>query len=141
MQDNKLINFKKKLVLKHITKDGNCIVRTFGEKESNSEELNLKNVELYKPYTYEQLLCLNKKKYRNLKIEQLKDKMFSSLWLLEECIELYKELINRTEFWEKRTTYEFNFNDWNTLKKANGKLTRYYNDIKKIYQKIEMEEK
>lgn len=125
MENNKLTDFKKAKVLEMLNK------------EKEQEELNLKNVELYEPIKYEDLLKINKKKYRDLKIENLVTMMKNSLWSLEKSIELYKELINKTEFWEKKSTYQYNFKDWNTLKKANGKLTRYYNDIKGIYQKIE----
>lgn len=125
MRNNKLIDFKKAKIIKEINK------------EEVQEELNLKSVELYEPVKFDDLLKVNKKKYRNLKIINLKNMMENSLWALEKSIELYRELINKTEFWEEKSTYNFNFKDWNTLKKANGKLTRYYNDIKGIYTKIE----
>ena len=140
MRNNKTINFKKAMVLKHILKDGTEIKKTIGEKQSSPEELTLKYVELYEPIPYGDLVNLNKKRYRNIKIQNLKNHMYSTLETLKWSIEAYKELINRTEFWEKKSTYDFNLKDWNTLKKANGKLTRYYNDIKSIYQKIESEE-
>lgn len=95
-----------------------------------------KKIELYYPYTYEQILNLNKIKYRNLKIEILLNYLQQALTNLEECAERYKELINRTEFWERKSTFDFNFKDWNTIKKVNGKIIRYYNDLKKIEQKI-----
>lgn len=140
MRNNKLINFKKALVLKRILEDGTELKRTIGEKESNSKELILKNVTLYEPIRYEDIIKLNQKKYRNLKIIETKNKFKNCLLELKEIIENYKILINKTEFWERKSTYDFNFKDWNTLKKANGKLTRYYNEIAKIAQKIESEE-
>lgn len=93
-------------------------------------------IKLYTPYSYEQILNLNKIKYRNLKIEILLSYLQQALTNLEECAERYKELINRTEFWERKSTFDFNFKDWNTIKKVNGKIIRYYNDLKKIEKKI-----
>ena len=132
---------KKKIILKRVLKDGQVETKIVGQNESNPKVLTLKSVELYEPLTYEQILNLNKKKYRNLKIKTLKTYLKETLWNLEKAIDSYKELINRTEFWERKSTYEFNFEDWNTLKKVNGKITKYYNDIKKIDKKIESEEK
>lgn len=140
MRNNKTIDFRSALVLKRILADGTEIKKPLGKKASNSEELILKNVELYEPVKYEDLVKLNKKKYRNIKIKVLKDMLKECTDALKYSIELYKELINRTELWERKSTYDYNFKDWNTLKKANGKLTKYYNDIKEIEQKIKMEE-
>ena len=130
----------KKIVLKRVLKDGQVIIKKIGVNESNPKVLTLKNVELYEPLSFEEICNLNKKKYRNLKIKILKENLKETLWNLEKAIDLYKELINRTEFWERKSTYEFNFKDWNKLKKVNGKITRYYNDVKEIDKKIESEE-
>ena len=131
---------RKKIVLKRVLKDGQVITKVINENNSNTKELTLKNVEIYEPLTYEQILDLNKKKYRNLKIKTLKTYLEETLWNLEKAIDSYKELINRTEFWERKSTFDFNFKDWNKLKKVNGKITKYYNDVKEINIKIESEE-
>lgn len=140
MKNEHLPSQRKKLILKRIVGGLHNLETTNKENLGNSEELTLKNetktVELYKPYTYKQLCQLNKKKYMVHKVEKLKEHFDECLINLKEVIELYKECINRTEFWEEKSTYDFNFADWNTLKKANGKLTRYFNDILKIRQKV-----
>ncbi len=140
MKNEDLLKNKKRIILKRITKDGKEIKKIIGPKTSNSNELILNKYELYQPVKFDDLINLNKKKYRNLKVKILKENLEESLRKLNKAIDGYRELINRTEFWERKSTYEFNFEDWNTLKKANGKLTRYFNEIKKIYGKIESEE-
>ena len=140
MKNKENIKKRKTNTLKEILETAAIIKNVDKEKKSNTKELVLKNVELYEPISFEEMLKINKKKYRNLKIKILKDYLKETLENLKYSIELYKELINRTEFWERKSTYEFNFKDWNTLKKTNGKITRYFNEIKNIYIKIEMEE-
>ena len=140
MKNKENIKKRKTNTLKEILETAAIIKNVDKEKKSNTKELVLKNVELYEPISFEEMLKINKKKYRNLKIKILKDYLKETLENLKYSIELYKELINRTEFWERKSTYEFNFKDWNTLKKTNGKITKYFNDIKNIYIKIEMEE-
>lgn len=139
MENKKIIEFEKTKTLKTILEGQESKKDKKEENPSNSNELTLKSVELYEPFTYDQILNLNKKKYRNLKINLLKTYLEETTYNLMKAIELYKELYNRTEFWEGKSTYDFNFNDWNTIKKANGKLTRYYNDIKKIEWRIKNE--
>ena len=53
------------------------------------------------------------------------------LKLLNSVINRYKELYNKTEYYEAESTYDYNFNDWNIIKKANGKLTFYDKKLKK----------
>ena len=140
MENKENIKNRKTNTLKEILEAATVIKNVDKEKKSNTKELVLKSVELYKPISFEEMIKINKKKYRNLKIKMLKENLKETLRNLKYSIDLYKELINRTEFWERKSTYEFNFKDWNTLKKTNGKITRYFNDIKKIYIKIETEE-
>lgn len=85
---------------------------------------------------YADVLKINKKKYRNLKINFLLEKLKTVLQDMELIIDEYKILKNRTEFWENKSTYDFNFEDWNKIRKVNGHLTRYYNDLKTIKNNI-----
>lgn len=87
--------------------------------------------------SYEEILNLKKKKLKNIKIDYISNCLKDALKALEEAIETYKELINRTEFWEEGKPYEFNFRHWNQIKKVNGYITRYYNTIKAIQIEIE----
>ena len=140
MENKENIKNRKTNTLKEILEAATVIKNVDKEKKSNTKELVLKSVELYEPISFEEMIKINKKNYRNLKIKMLKENLKETLKNLKYSIDLYKELINRTEFWERKSTYEFNFKDWNTLKKTNGKITRYFNEIKNIYIKIETEE-
>ena len=140
MENKENIKNRKTNTLKEILEAATVIKNVDKEKKSNTKELVLKSVELYEPISFEEMIKINKKNYRNLKIKMLKENLKETLRNLKYSIDLYKELINRTEFWERKSTYEFNFKDWNTLKKTNGKITRYFNEIKNIYIKIEMGE-
>lgn len=42
---------------------------------------------------------------------------------------LYKELINKTEYWENKATIDFNTKCWNTIRKTKGFFIRYYNEL------------
>ena len=137
MKNDKLITEAKKIVLKRILKDGREEKRVIGQNKSNSKELTLKSVELYEPFSYEQLLNMNKKKYRNLKIKRLINHLTNAIKEIYYAIDIYKELKDRTEYWEEKETFDFNFSDWNKIKKVNGKLTGYYKDLISIRNKIE----
>lgn len=137
MKNDKLINFKKKLVLKSLKNSPQREELEKQEKTSNSPELILKNVELYEPLTYEDILKTNKKKYRNLKIDRLLCHLDEAKTHLFYAIDLYKELKNRTEFWEGKTPLEFNFTDWNVIKKTNGRLAKYFKELIEVRRKIE----
>ncbi len=140
MENKENIKKRKTTTLKDIL-DTALIMKNVDKKnKSNTKELILKSVELYEPISFKEIIKINKKKYRNLKIKILKENLEETIKCLKNSIEIYKELINRTEFWERKSTYDFNFKDWNTLKKTNGKITRYFNEIKNIYVKIETEE-
>ena len=97
-----------------------------------------KLVELYEPKLEapEVLIEINKQKYKKLKLELLKYQLKETLKNLNEVNELYKELYNRTELWEKKETWNF-CKEWQTIRKTNGKITRYYNEILKILKEKE----
>lgn len=78
------------------------------------------------------------KKYRDLKLEILKNELIKVLNEIDNIDKEYKELINRTEFWEKKTTLDFDFDNWNTIKKVNGKLIRYYNEICNVIDNLKV---
>lgn len=76
------------------------------------------------------------KKYRDLKIEILKNELKEVIKKIDRIDKEYKELINRTEFWERKTTLEYDFDNWNIIKKVNGKLIRYYNQICNVIENL-----
>lgn len=137
MTNNKLTDFKKKLVLKSLKNSPQKTKLQDEENSTNPEELKLKSVELYEPITYKDLLKINKKKYRDLKIKILINHLEEAVKNTYYAIDLYKELKNKTEYWENESTIDFNFKDWNTIKKVNGKLTTYYKELLHIKQKLE----
>lgn len=82
--------------------------------------------------TYKDLLNLNKKKFKEIKLKKLKNYFKSALNDLEVVIDIYKELYCKTEYWENKSTLDFDFINWNRIRKVNGRLTRYYNELKQI---------
>ncbi len=102
------------------------------------KNFKLKNQIIDELFNYDDLLKINKKNYRDIKIKHLKNKFMNCLHYLKEIIDDYKQLINMTEYWENGECYKFDFDSWNTIKKANGKLTRYYNDLLKICKDIRL---
>lgn len=85
---------------------------------------------------YNKYKNVNKKEYLKKDIENLKELLESILILLGEAIYIYKKLYHKTEYWEKKSTFDFNFEDWQKIKKVNGRITKYYNDIMSIRKKI-----
>lgn len=78
---------------------------------------------------FKEKLELNKKRLRDLKIDELLYYMENAKKYLEKADQLYKELINKTEYWENKSTIEFNTKNWNQLRKTKGFFIRYYNDL------------
>lgn len=99
----------------------------------NELQLKPKEITLFEPKSFEEMIKINKKTEYRIKVSLLESDFKTALKLLNKVIERYKELYNKTEYYEAESTYDYNFNDWNTIKKANGKLARYYNDLRKIY--------
>lgn len=86
--------------------------------------------------TYAEVIEIKKKDFKNKQIMELKNHMYDVLTNLEKAIDKYKKLYHMTECWEEKSTLDFNMEDWNTIRKTNGRLTRYYNDICRINNKI-----
>lgn len=137
MKMTKEENKTKKELLNQNTNRAYLINDDEEENKSNHKELKLKSVTLYEPLTYAQIININKKKYKNLLINKLTVHLENTLNELDEAIEIYSQLRNRTEFWENKNTFEFDFKSWNTIKKVTGHITRYYNDILNLKQNIE----
>lgn len=81
----------------------------------------------------------NKKKVRDSKIEELITLMQCTIKNLWRANDIYKELYHKTEYWEKKSTYDFDFQNWNTIKKVNGRLTRYIKELINVKEKLENE--
>lgn len=82
---------------------------------------------------------INKRYLKMALIKELDIKYQIILKNIESANEIYKRLYNMTELFERKSTYDFNFEDWNELKKTKGKLIRYYNTLKIIKRRTEDE--
>lgn len=89
---------------------------------------------------YNDTLKINKKIIRNKKVKILKGYLEEGLKNIRLSIDMYKELYKKTEFWEEKSEFEFLKKEWDTIRKVNGKLTRYYNELEQIKTKIERRE-
>ena len=76
------------------------------------------------------------RKFFEIKIRVLKENFEICLDLLKKIIEMYKELYHETQFYEKKNTIDFDYDEWYTVKKCSGWLTRKYNELLKIYKKL-----
>lgn len=90
-------------------------------------------------FTIEELEKVNKKEFRNIKLKYLTNCLESILKEMSVAIDLYKELYNKTEYWENKYISDYMKKEWYTIRKVNGKLTRYYNEIKEIEERIKTE--
>lgn len=143
MRDKQLDLFKQKMAEKWITKNGKLWKKKKEEKSTNTDEVNKKNnincISLFEIKDYTETYQLNKKKFRDIKIQKLKNHIESCLWDLKIAIALYKELKDKTEYWERKSIIDFNFKDWNKLKKVNGKITKYYKELLEVQRSLENE--
>lgn len=76
------------------------------------------------------------RKFYKIKISVLKETFEECLKELKKVIEIYKELYHETQFYENKSTIDFEYEEWITIKKCSGWLTRKYNELLKIYKKI-----
>lgn len=76
------------------------------------------------------------RKFYEIKIRVLKETFKESLKNLEKVIEIYKELYHETQFYENKSTIDFRYDEWITIKKCSGWLTRKYNELLRIYKKM-----
>lgn len=104
--------------LKLITADGN--------------EIKIKRKPIF---IEEKKQVLNNKKIKNIKIKKIINEYEEILWCLEKLIEDYKEVYNKTELFENKTPLDYETKEWNTIRKAKNRLARYYNELKKIYER------
>ena len=79
---------------------------------------------------------LQKLKIKALKLEHLKSELETAVKCLGTAVKLYKDIADHTEYWERKYTYDFDFKGWNTIRKVNGHLTRYYNEILRLRNDI-----
>ena len=81
----------------------------------------------------------NKKECRDKtikEIEELLKNCIHDLWIINDK---YKELYHKTEYWEKKSTYDFDHENWNKVKKVNGKLTRYIKELIEVERSLRNE--
>lgn len=90
-------------------------------------------------FTIQELEKINKKEFREVKLKYLANCLESALVSMKIAIELYKELYQKTEYWEDKYISNYMKKEWYTIRKVNGKLTRYYNEIKEIIERIKRE--
>ena len=76
------------------------------------------------------------KKFYEIKVNVLKNNFEECLNLLKKILEMYKELYHETQFYENKSTIDFDLRDWWTIKKCSGWLTRKYNELLEIYKKL-----
>lgn len=107
----------------------------------NGQELKNKKIELFRPLTHKELLEINNKEIKAIKLRQLKNYFLLTLDNLEKVIELYKELYNKTEYFEEKSIIDFNYKEWNCIRKAKNRLVRYYNEFINVFLKVKEDEK
>lgn len=98
--------------------------------EFDTLNLNIQCVPIYP--SYEDIQRANKKRILKTKIMKTIryfDYVLGNLDCLNEC---YKDLYNKTEYWEEKSTLDFNKKDWDKIRKINGRLIRYYNELEDI---------
>ena len=76
------------------------------------------------------------RKFYEIKVRVLKEMFKECLINLKKAIEIYKELYHETQFYENKSTIDFNYDDWMTIKKCSGWLTRKYNELMRIYKNM-----
>lgn len=88
------------------------------------------NNKIYKrEKSFRENIAINKKKILILKMRILYNDLKESIKYLTKAIDEYRELINKTEYYENDICLRFDFNIWNELKKTRGHLTRYLNGL------------
>lgn len=107
--------------------------------EITSYKLNGKEQKRIKLCSFDEAQRANKKKIRDIKLDKMINELREILWIMGGLIEEYKNMYHMTELWERKSTLNFDFYNWNKLKKVNGKLTRYYNDL--ITVKLDLEKR
>lgn len=107
----------------------------------NGQELKNKKVELFRPLTHQELNEINNKEIKAIKLRMLKNYFLLTLDNLEKTMDLYRELYNKTEYYEEKSIIDFNYKEWNTIRKAKNRLTRYYNELIKVFFNVKEDEK
>lgn len=90
--------------------------------------------------TFKEYKTIKRKELLELKLKTLIYHMEQAKKYLIKADEEYRELINKTEYFEKNLCHKFNFKVWNMLRKTRGHFTRYLNNLY-IIQKIIKKEK
>ena len=83
--------------------------------------------------------CHDKKKCRDRTIKDIQTLLkncIHDLWIVNDK---YKELYHKTEYWENKSTYDFDHANWNKVKKVNGKLTRYIKELIEVERSLRNE--
>lgn len=101
-------------------------------KKKNTDILELKNVMIENHISFKKRIELKQKEQRNFKLKEINRRFEIALENLKAVIDLQKELKNKTEYWENKQRYQYDFYNWNKIRKMTTFLTRYYNELKEI---------
>lgn len=91
--------------------------------------------------TFKEKVKLDRKKLRELKLNEIIHNMETALKALARADVTLKELTHKTEFWEEKEIFNFNIAAWGELQKIKGQFIRYYNRLCIVKQAIKKEKK